>query len=75
MKQNLIGKEITIIDSKNASLKGMTGIVVDETKNMLSIEKDGKQKTVAKDQCVFMIDGKKTEGKDIAQRAEERIKR
>ncbi|HME87127.1 MAG TPA: ribonuclease P protein subunit [Candidatus Nanoarchaeia archaeon] len=71
----LIGKKITIIESTNKSLMNVSGTVVDETKNILSIECDGKVKKVVKDQCVFMINGKKISGKDIAKKIEERIKK
>ncbi len=74
IKEELIGKTITIIESKNKSLVGMKGTVIDETKNILSIEIDGTVKKIVKDQCVFEIDGKKISGTDIAKRTEERIK-
>lgn len=75
MKAELIGKKIKIIESNNKSLVGVTGIVVDETKNMLSIERDGKELKIIKDQCVFEIDGKNIHGREIAKRSEERIKK
>jgi len=74
-KEELIGKKIKIIESKNKSLIGIEGYVVDETKNMLFIESDGKIRKIVKDQCIFEIDGKRIEGKDIAKRPEERIKK
>ena len=73
-KEELIGKKIKIIDSKNKSLIGIKGFVVNETKNLLFIE-NGKLRKVIKDQCVFDVEGKIIEGKDIAKRPEERIKR
>jgi ribonuclease P protein subunit POP4 len=73
-KEELIGKKIKIIESPNKSLKGIEGIVVDETKNMLVIECDDTVKKVVKDQCVFDIAGKRVVGKDITKRPEERIK-
>jgi len=74
-KEELIGKKIKIIESKNKSLVGIEGYVVDETKNMISIESDGETKNIVKDQCVFDVEGKKISGKEIAKRPEERIKR
>ncbi len=75
IKDELIGKKISVVESKNKSLEGITGIVVDETKNLLFIESDGEVKKVVKDLCVFEIDGKRIEGKEITQRPEERIKK
>ena len=75
MKTELIGKKIKIIESNNKNSIGKAGIVVDETKNMLSFEIDGKEIKVIKDQCVFEIEGKKISGKDIAKKPEERIKK
>ena len=75
MKEELIGKKVTIVDSTNASLKGVEGTIIDETMNTFSIETDGKVKTVVKDQCVFDIEGKTISGKDIMHRPEERIKK
>ena len=75
MKTELIGKKIEIIQSNNKSLIGIQGKIVDETKNMLSIETDGKTRNIVKDQCVFEIEGKTVEGKEITKRPEERIKK
>ena len=59
MNEELIGKKIKIIKSSNKTLIGKIGIVVDETKNMLSVETNGKEIKIIKDQCVFEIEGKK----------------
>ncbi len=74
-KEELIGKGITIIESSNKSLIGIIGKVVDETKNLLFIETNEKTKKIIKDQCVFLVDGKKIKGSSIAKRPEERIKK
>lgn len=73
-KEELIGKKISVIESKNNSLVGIKGVVVDETKNLVFIETEEGIKKIAKDQCVFDIEGKRIQGKDIAKRPEERIK-
>lgn len=75
MKEELIGKKIKIIDSKNPQLIGVEGTIIDESKNMLSIEKDGKVIQIVKDQCVFDVEGQTVEGEKIAKRPEERIKK
>ncbi len=66
MKSEFIGRKIKIIKSSNKSVIGKIGVVVDETENMISIEKDGKEIRVIKGQCVFEIDGKTIQGKEVA---------
>lgn len=77
MKDNqtqLIGKKIKITKSNNKNLEGIQGKVVDETKNTVSIEIDGKTKKVVKDQCVFDVEGKIINGSEIAKSQDERVK-
>lgn len=74
-KEELIGKKIKITESKNKSLVGIKGTVVDETKNLIFVEEGKKTRKIVKDQCVFDVEGKKIFGKDITKRPEERIKK
>jgi RNase P/RNase MRP subunit p29 len=49
----LIGKQIRIADARNESIAGKNGLVIDETKNTLTIRgKDGKQHTIIKEQII-----------------------
>ena len=70
----LIGKEITIVDSTNKSHVGLTGKIVDETKNTIKIEQRGKIKTLLKNNIKFKIDRIVINGKSIMKRSEDRIK-
>ncbi len=74
MREELIGEKIKIIESKNKSLIGVEGVVIDETKNLLFIETKGKVKKIIKSQCTFDVEGKKLIGSSITKRPEERIK-
>ncbi len=76
MKETLIGKIIKVVDSKNKSLAGVEGKVIDETKNTIKIigEKN-KGKKLIKAQVKIEVDGTIFEGKNITKRIEERIKR
>jgi ribonuclease P protein subunit POP4 len=75
LAQEFIGKEILIIDSKTASLKGLQGMVVDETKNLLMLSTPIGTKKIQKNQITFTIDKKEIiDGKDIIKNPEERIK-
>lgn len=72
----LIGEEITIIDSTNKSEIGLTGNVVDETKNTVTITDHGKRKTILKQNVTVKIirTGMVIEGRTIVRRSEDRIK-
>jgi len=73
-KGELIGSTIEIIGSKNKTLVGLKGIVVDETKNMIIINNKGTKK-ILKSHITFKVDGKIIEGKQIQKRPEDRIKK
>ncbi len=79
VKHELIGLKCSVVESSDPTLTGLTGIVVDETRNMLHIEVEGKVKKVPKEHCVFLFyieDNEVTvEGKRILARPEDRIKR
>ena len=50
---DLIGQDVTITDSKNKEIVGISGKIIMETKNMITIDtKDGK-KNLPKDICQF----------------------
>ena len=65
----LIGLEAKIIDSANSSAVGIRGRVVDETRNVLILEikkdKESKEKSFAKEQCIFSFRVKDKEGKAL----------
>lgn len=75
----LIGKIVKVLSSKNRSLEGVKGVVADETKNMLTIETDGKTMRIVKSHAVFGIevDGKmfSIDGKTLVGRPEDKIRR
>ncbi|MBR9680322.1 MAG: ribonuclease P protein subunit [Candidatus Altiarchaeota archaeon] len=79
IEDELIGLSVLIETSTDPKKHGIAGRVVDETKNMLTIDtKDGIKK-VAKGECdfVFMYMGEQiqVEGKLIMGRPEDRIKK
>lgn len=80
VKHELIGLGVEIADSKNPSNKGVKGTVINETRNTLVIETDKGEKTLLKEQCVFVFelpDGGKIriDGKLLVSRPEDRIKK
>lgn len=74
-KIQLIGQEIKIVGSENKQLIGISGTVIDETRNMIVVKSGNSKKQLIKKQIVFkttsniIIDAKKMLG-----RSDERIK-
>jgi ribonuclease P protein subunit POP4 len=80
VRHELIGLKVKVVKSTDSSQKGISGKVVDESYSTLIIESNGKEKRVAKSNCVFVFtlpDKKKVEvdGKVIVSRPEDRIKK
>ena len=73
LRGEFIGLKAKVIDSRDVSLKGIEGIIIDETKNMLIIETSKGIKKVAKNIAIFEINGHSINGKKIRYRPEERI--
>jgi ribonuclease P protein subunit POP4 len=78
-KMEFIGLEIEVVETENPSLKNHKGIIVDETKNIFVIEKEGLRKSLLKKQIKFgfKLNDKKyvIDGKTICFRPEDRIKK
>ncbi len=73
LRGEFIGLTVRVIQSRDPSLLGVEGRIIDETKNMLVVESQGKIKKIAKDIAVFDIAGHMVEGRKIKYRPEERI--
>ena len=74
VKDEFLGKKITIIKSPISNQLGVEGIIVDETKYTFIILTKGGEKKVLKSKKEFLIDGTKIFGDVILKRPEERIK-
>jgi len=75
IKGEFIGRRIKVLECTDPSLKGIEGTIVDETKNMFTIETNHHIKKIAKTIATFEIDGRIVEGKRIAYRPEDRIRK
>ena len=80
VQRELIGLNAEVVRSSNPSCVGISGKVVDETRNTLLIGHQNKRKTVIKNTAVFhftMPDGTVVEinGKVIVGRPEDRVKK
>ncbi len=80
VRYELIGLKVEIVNSKNKSLIGIRGTIINETKNMLTIELDNKKiKKIIKDQATLNLKFKnhivQVNGQLLVGRPEERIKK
>jgi len=50
---DLIGQDISIINSKNKEIVGITGRIIMETKNMVVLDTENGKKNIPKDICQF----------------------
>lgn len=80
VQDEFLGLELTVVKSFNYSNVGITGKVVNETRNTFTILQNGEQKVLVKDTSVFgfkMTDETVVEidGKAIMGRPEDRIKK
>lgn len=78
ISHELIGLDVRVFRSTEKGREGMGGKVVDETKNVLVVERDGGEKRIPKSECKFefAIGDEKVvvDGKKIAYRPEQRVK-
>jgi len=80
VRHELIGLKVKVVKSSEKTQKGLTGVVIDETYNMLKLETEKGEKAVVKSNCVFIFtlpDKTKVQvdGKVLVGRPEDRIKK
>jgi len=79
LRHELIGLNVKIVRSPNRSLKGRSGLVVNESKNMLTLSKKGRKVLIPKSVATFrfkLADGRlvDVDGSRILGRPESRLK-
>ncbi len=74
-RDELIGKELKVVGSKNKSLMGMSGEVIDETKETIIVETAKGRKQLLKKGSIFTINEKTFQGEKLVGRSEERLKK
>jgi len=71
-----ISHNLTVLESNDPSLVGVSGTVVEETKRTIIVRTESREVALAKDIIKFTIDsGEPIIGSQVTQRAEERIGR
>ena len=74
IQRSLIGQTVEIVEATNKALLGLKGMVIDESKNMLTIDTERGEKKVIKEHVTLLVQRKKIPGTALARRIEERIK-
>lgn len=79
IRHELIGLKVRVTSSLNDNLVGLTGIIIDETRNTIKLRCESGEKVIPKEVCIFefeLPDGNKVEvdGRLLSGRPEERIK-
>ena len=76
-KHEFIGLDVEILNSSDPSIQGLSGMIVDETKNTFVVDIDGREKRISKKivrlgirNTDIIVDGAK-----ITYRPEDRIKK
>ena len=72
-----LAREIEVIGSRDPSLVGVTGMIVEETRRTLRVRTIGGEVTLPKDVITLTIDSEEVEidGASVTQRPEDRINR
>ena len=79
LRHELIGLDAKIVHSPNRSIKGRSGLIVNESKNMVTLSRRGRNILVPKNVATFRIklaDGRivDVDGKRLVGRPENRLK-
>ena len=80
VQREFIGLETLVVNSSNPSIVGISGRLINETRNTFTIKQGNKMKVIAKDTSIFdfiLTDGTiiEIEGKVIMGRPENRLKK
>lgn len=80
LQHELIGLEAKVLGSDDPSLRKKEGVIVDETRNTLTLEEGGELKVLPKKEISLSItlpegEDVKVEGRKLAVRPEDRVKK
>jgi ribonuclease P protein subunit POP4 len=79
LRHELIGLDVKIIRSTNRSIQGRSGLIVNESKNMITLSKKGRKVLIPKNIATFrfrLADGRivEVDGSRLVGRPESRLK-
>ena len=78
IKDELIGRPVTITECTDPTMVQMQGVILDETKHMFLIKSQGKHRWIAKDIATFIFPTHNNimiNGSRLKYRPEERVKK
>jgi ribonuclease P protein subunit POP4 len=80
VRHELIGLQVRVADSTDKKAAGLSGEVIDETRNTITVETERGVKNLVKEQCVFSFrvpsgEWVRVDGKVLVGRPEDRIKK
>ena len=74
-RAELMGEQVTVSQHSDPSIQGISGKIIDETRETITIFSDGKAKMVSKRPGKFMFKDGELNGNKIAYRSQDRIKK
>ena len=74
-REEFIGENVQISYHSDPSLCGVSGMIVDETRETMIIESEGVRKIISKRPARFMFEDGEVLGSKIAYRPQDRIKK
>ena len=74
-RAEFMGEQVTVSQHSDPSIQGISGKIIDETRETLVIECEGIQKTISKRPAKFMFENGELIGSKIAYRPQDRIKK
>ena len=74
-RDEFMGEQVTVSEHSDPSIQGISGKVVDETRETITIFSNAKAKMVSKRPGKFMFKDGELEGNKIAYRSQDRIKK
>ena len=74
-RDEFMGEQVTVSEHSDPSIQGISGRIVDETRETITIFSDGKTKMVSKRPGKFLFKNGELDGNKIAYRSQDRIKK
>ncbi|MDC0161468.1 MAG: hypothetical protein BEU03_02575 [Marine Group III euryarchaeote CG-Epi6] len=74
-RDEFMGEQVTVSEHSDPSISGISGIIIDETRETITIHSDGKNKMVSKRPGKFLFSNGELIGNKIAYRSQDRIKK
>ncbi len=74
-RAEFIGEKVTVTEHTDPSICGISGIIVDETRETITINCNGNRKMVSKRPATLSFDNGEIMGNKIAYRPQDRIKK